>query len=440
MTPNGPSNEDSFPTPWQKKTIWSALTSMAVVTIGGIGAGGIWLVAQVLSFLQPILIPFAVAGVLAYLLEPVVSKMRSWGIPRHYSVLSVFALVTALLLWGAIVVIPAVSHQTVRLIEKVPVYTQRATLQINEARDKIQKFGHLFGVELLLPAPDGPEEEPSADPNKPAAKAAPKFEELIDLQQFMKGDWIKNSITLLVNNSIRVIRGSVGGFLSVFGFLLSLIIIPIYLYYFLTDAQTISESWQDYLPLRNSDFKTEVVTTLTEINNYVIAFFRGQLLVSLINGSATTLGLVIVGLDFGLLIGLVLCILGLIPYVGILCCWIPAVIIASVQGGAGTWIPSSPGWLFPLVVTCIFIVVQKIDSFFITPKVVSSRVGLHPMTVIVALFSWSLIIGGLLGTILAIPLTATLKVLLRRYIWERRILGKTPTPGLSEPQNPAPTA
>jgi predicted PurR-regulated permease PerM len=145
-------------------------------------------------------------------------------------------------------------------------------------------------------------------------------------------------------------------------------------------------------------------------------------LVSVINGTATALGLVIVGLDFGLLIGLVLCVLGLIPYLGILVCWIPAVIIATVQEGTGTFIPAEPGWLFPVVVTGIFVVVQKIDSFFITPKVVASRVGLHPLTVIMSLFMWSLLIGGLLGTILAVPLTATLKVLLRRYVWERRIL------------------
>jgi hypothetical protein len=74
------------------------------------------------------------------------------------------------------------------------------------------------------------------------------------------------------------------------------------------------------------------------------------------------------------------------------------------------------------VVTGIFVLVQKIDSFFITPRVVASRVGLHPVTVIVSLFMWSLLLGGLLGTILAVPLTATLKVLLRRYVWERRIL------------------
>jgi predicted PurR-regulated permease PerM len=73
-------------------------------------------------------------------------------------------------------------------------------------------------------------------------------------------------------------------------------------------------------------------------------------------------------------------------------------------------------------VTCIFAVVQKVDSLFITPKVVSNSVGLHPLTVIVSLFAWSLLMGGLLGALLAVPMTATLKVILKRYVWERRIL------------------
>lgn len=431
-----------YPTPWQRKTMWGALSALSVVTIGAIAVGGIWLVAKVLSFLQPILIPFAVAGVLAYLLEPVVGKMRNWGIQRHYSVLTVFAFVSALLLWGAIWVVPAVSHQTVHLLHKVDDYTKSTRVHLVDFAKSIRQK---YGFDVLPALTEQTEEDQNGDkplttdvaktpptesvkpvvPNEKTpsnSKAGPKLEELVDVQKILKGDWLKESITLVVNNSIRMLKSSVGGFMSAFGFLVSLIIIPIYLYYFLTDAQQIASSWQDYLPLRNSKFKTEVVSTLTEINGYIIAFFRGQLLVSMINGTATAIGLVSIGLDFGLLIGLLLCFLGLIPYLGILACWIPAAIIATVQNGVGTWIPSDPGWLFPVVVTGIFVLVQKIDSFFITPKVVSSRIGLHPMTVIVSLFVWSLLIGGLLGTILAVPLTATLKVLLRRYVWEKRIL------------------
>lgn len=419
----------SYPTPWQRKTMWAALTALALGTIGGIVVGLIWTATKVFAVLQPILIPFAVAGVLAYLLEPVVAKMVTWGIPRRPSVLIVFSLFSALLLWGLIWVVPAVSHQTIHFIHRVDDYTRTTRSRVVELAKSLRQK---VGFDVLPPLDDSPEEaKPDSKPpavaeaevvrDAAAQKNANALEDLIDIQSILKGTWIKDALTGMLKNALLMVRSSVGGFLSVFGFVISLIIIPIYLFYFLVDARNISESWQDYLPLRASKFKNEVVSSLTEINGYIIAFFRGQLLVSVINGTATAVGLAIVGLDFGVLIGLVLCGLGLIPYLGILICWIPAVIIASLQDGHA-FIPSDPGWLFPAVVTGIFVLVQKIDSFFITPRVVSSRVGLHPVTVIVSLFVWSLLLGGLLGTILAVPLTATLKVLLRRYVWERRIL------------------
>src|SRR5204862_3090272 len=116
-----------------------------------------------------------------------------------------------------------------------------------------------------------------------------------------------------------------------------------------------------------------------------------------------------------------LCFLGIVPYVGIALCWIPAVIIASVQGGSWMIADTHPWWVFPLAVTGVFVLVQKLDSFFISPRVVGESVGLHPMTVIASVFAWSLILGGLLGAILAVPMTASLKVLVQKYVWRRAI-------------------
>ena len=89
-------------------------------------------------------------------------------------------------------------------------------------------------------------------------------------------------------------------------------------------------------------------------------------------------------------------------------------------------VPDHPFWLFPLVVSGIFIVVQNLDGLFVTPRIVGESVGLHPLTVIVSVFVWSLLMGGLLGALLAVPMTATLKVLLRRYVWERRFRPGSP--------------
>jgi predicted PurR-regulated permease PerM len=447
-------NTSEFPTPWQKKTIWAALTTASVVGIGAIAVGLIWVMSRVLGFLQPILIPFAVAAVMAYLLDPAVSKVVSWGTSRQRAVFAVFALLTLLLAGILLWIVPALSTQTGNLARKVPRYTQQVkTLVVDFAHDVHVKYG----VKLLpdlTPPPDAatdpaaprvtepistppaptpptaaalgapprlapstlPEVERLPEPNPVAPDTAPEY----DLQQFLTGDWVRTTLPTVLRNTWRFVTSSVGGFLGVFGFLLSMVIVPIYLYYFLTESQHIASSWGHYVPLRASAFKDELIAAVEEINGYLIAFFRGQLVVSLINGTATGILLVAVGLDFGLLIGLMLCVLGLIPYLGIILCWIPAVIIASVQGGVGTWIPGDPWWVFPVVVTVIFAVVQQIDGIFITPKIVGESVGLHPMTVICSVFVWSLLMGGLLGAILAVPMTATLKVLLRRYIWERR--------------------
>ena len=411
-----------FPTPWQRKTLWAALSAVSVVVIGAIAVGLVWLTSQVLGFLQPILIPFAVAAVMAYLLDPIVTRIVNWGTTRNRAVLAVFAAV-ALTTAGILVwIVPAISNQTGNLARKVPRYTQQVTnLLVNLAKDMQHKTG-LPLFPMLSPDEEKSDDEVLGPPMPVDKKAAPEADLGLDWQKLVSGDWVRTSLPAVLRSTGTFIKTSVGGFLGVFGFLLSMIIVPVYLYYFLIESRTIAESWGDYLPLRASALKDEVVSVLSEINGYLIAFFRGQLLVSLINGTATGIGLVIVGLDFGLLIGLLLCILGIIPYLGIILCWIPAVIIASVQGGAGTWVPGDPWYIFPVVVTGIFVVVQQIDGLFITPKIVGESVGLHPMTVIVSVFVWTLLMGGLLGAILAVPMTATLKVLLRRYIWQRKIL------------------
>jgi predicted PurR-regulated permease PerM len=455
-------NLEEFPTPWQKKTMWSALAALSVVTIGAIAVGLVWLVSTVIGFLQPILIPFAVAGVMAYLLEPVVAKIVSWGTSRQFAVFSVFGLVTVALAGVMVWIIPAIWTQSGNLVHQIPRYRTaiiKKVGQLNEWVGEMQEKLH-SAFPALPEQPDAPAPEattpavtppvppvppptdgaaPPTDPAtaKPSTDAPPsttgppdatKSTPAVDLQAFLTGDWIRTTLPTVLEKTWNVIKNSVGGFLGVFGFLLSMIIVPIYLYYFLIESQHIAQSWGDYVPLRASVFKDEVVAALNEINGYLIAFFRGQLLVSIINGTATGILLVSVGLDFGLLIGLMLCFLGIIPYLGIALCWIPAVIIASVQNGMGTWIPGDPWWVFPLVVTAIFAVVQQIDGLFITPKIVGESVGLHPMTVIASVFVWSLLIGGLLGAILAVPLTATIKVLLRRYVWQRKIFATSAVP------------
>lgn len=442
----------NIPNAFQKQTLWTAITVLSITVIGALVVGFVWLVTRMIAFLQPLLIPFAVAGVLAYLLEPVVSKMAKWGLGRQKAVLVVFVLVTGGIAGISLVVVPALFHQSADLAGKMPQYYRDARVKVEQVatewNDKLKRHGvdllHWSDPQTSAPKVDGGKpDEANTTASTPGSTStstpAPsnhgggvfatgalsgqggEAADYITLQNLLSGEWLGKTIPNVGRNLWMFISSSLGGFLGAFGFLLSLVIVPLYLYYFLTESPKIAEGWSHYVPLRASQFKDEVVGTLTEINRYLIAFFRGQLVVSLINGVATGVGLVAIGLNFGWLIGLALCVLGMVPYLGIVVCWIPAAIIASVQGGSYIIPGDSPWWVFPLVVTGVFALVQQVDGIFITPKIVGESVGLHPMTVIVSVFAWSLVLGGLLGAILAVPMTASVKVLFQRYIWQRAV-------------------
>jgi len=414
----------NVPSVFQKRMLWSAVTALSIALLGTLLVGLVYLGTRVLAFLQPLLVPFAVAGVLAYLLEPLVVRLMRWGASRQKAVLLVFSAATVMFVGALVIVVPVAIKQGAQFAHVLPHYTKVAGQKVSDWAAKLNE--HLrkdYNLDLLKSGAAKP--PPQTEGLAPAAGTdeAAADREADDMLQFIDGDWLEKELPVLINHVWEFIKSGLGGFLGVFGFLLSLVIVPLYLYYFLTEAPKISARWQDYVPLRTSRFKDEVVGTLTEINRYLIAFFRGQLVVSMINGLATAAGLSILGLNFGWLIGLSLCFLGIVPYVGIAVCWIPAVIIASVQGGSWLIAATHTWWVFPLAVTGVFTLVQQIDSFFISPRVVGESVGLHPMTVIASVFGWSLILGGLLGAILAVPMTAAVKVLFQRYVWKRAMAG-----------------
>ena len=427
------------PTPFQRKTLWTAITALSLLVTVALAVGLIYTVSKVLGFLQPFLVPFAMAGVLAYLLEPAVVWLEKSGLNRQRAVLAVFAAFTIAIGGLGWWLVHKVSVQSKGFDTKLAAYTLKVRKSVLQFAEDVQVK---YGVDLLPPLPakvevpgesaptplaptvvGSPEEAASATQTATEASVLlplQETEDLPNLRDFLSGDWVLKTVPTVLTQTWKLIRSSLGGFLGVFGFFLSLIIVPLYLYYFLIESANIKKTWSDYLPLRASAFKDELVDCLMEINGYLIAFFRGQLFVSVINGIATGIGLMVVGLDFGILIGLMLCVLGIIPYLGIAICWLPAVAIAAVQGGSAL-VPGDPWWMLPLVVTIIFAVVQQIDGFFISPKIVGESVGLHPMTVIVSVFVWSLLLGGLLGAILAVPLTASVKVLFQRYVWLARL-------------------
>jgi predicted PurR-regulated permease PerM len=477
---NATNPDEPSPSPFQRKVLWGAVTGLSIVLIGAVAVFLIWLFMRVLVFLQPVLVPLAVAGIIAYLLEPLIRKLTDRGAPRMRAMLIIFAgFHLTILLLATMVVVPAVrqsarwfeNREVADLLENVRTFSDKAFGSVDRfwerfslsqgpaATAKPRASEALPSGEVEPPSPAVlPVEEvpPNAAEVPPAAGATPGDALSADpdaaavggRRGFSSREWLRANTEMLVKKVGAFAASGFTGFLGLAGYIVGFFLVPLYLYYFLKESDAIKRTWSDYLPLTESKFKSELVDTLTEINGYLIAFFRGQMLVSLIDGLLVGLCLKLIGLPGGLLIGIFVALLGLLPYVGSLVCWIPAVLIAISHFGQTAPGPGGvPGanitdpatgevvrhyvntwtlfpdqiWVYPLIVSAIFVVVQQVNSFVTQPKIVGDSVGLHPLTVIFSVLFWSLLIGGFLGVLLAVPLTASLKVLFRRYVWEKRL-------------------
>lgn len=432
---------NDYPTPWQRKTMWAALSAFFVVFLAVIVGAVIWVGANAMGFLQPILIPVAIAAILAYLLDPLVTRL-SYALRGRLQAIALIFLIAIVALGGLLAwLVPTISVQSASFAKELPAYTQKAR---DYVVDLVLRYNRTFAptetahdkhpsstanlINWLLGATPRP--APSASPSAAPTSVPPSGEVIAPVpSKISSADrqriqaWVEKQIPSLERyfpaaseKFWNILQKSIGGFLGITGFLLSLILVPVYLFFFLKESPRIARSWKEYLPLRDSPLKDEVADVLSQINYYIIAYFRGQLLVCLVDGVLIGSALTLIGLNFAPLIGAMVVVLTMIPYIGIFICWVPAVLIAAFQFG---------DWTHPLIVTATFIVIQNLEGIFYAPRIVGNYVGLHPMTVIVSIFVWGLLIGGLLGPILAVPLTATLKVLLARYVWGREIRQET---------------
>jgi len=422
--------------------MWAALTGFCVVLLVVIIGTVIWASANIISFLQPILIPVAIAAILAYLLDPLVARMSRGSLSRTKAIALLFAIAFFALGGLAAWLVPSISIQSANFAKQVPAYTERAR---DYVVDLIYRFDQTFGFlgggrskaastsltnwligpgpsaspraqTTPIPTPTHPEISPAAEsiaPSQPRLTSAERQRIQAYVEKQMPN--LQHAFPILMAKLWDILQKSIGGFLGVTGFLLSLILVPIYLFFLLNEKPRIERHWKEYLPLRASPLRDEVAEVLSQINSYVTAYFRGQLLVCLVDGILIGTALMVFGLNFAPVIGAMVIVLTMIPYIGIIICWVPAVLIAAFQ-----W----ADWTHPLIVTGIFIAIQNLEGIFYAPRIVGNYVGLHPMTVIVSIFVWGLIIGGVIGPLLAVPLTATVKVLLGRYVWGRRLRQK----------------
>ena len=389
------------PNTFQKRTLWKAITGISMAVIAVLLVSAVIILGKILSVLQPVLVPLAIAAILSYLLAPIVNwtrkrflrnvkNSRTWAILIVFSVTSIVALLVALA-----IIIPA-SHELSRLFDKKAEIIENAQKQLTEFNIGIASLEDKFGT-----------------PNKDSSSSDdPETGESQLWNKFIQWANSPETTTSLIN----FVGKAANGFIGILGYLVGFFLIPVYLFFFLRDSAFIERYWDKYIPLKDSSFKDEIVSVVKEINVYLAAYFRGQVVVSFIDGALTGVILMILGLDYALVIGVSLAILGVIPFVGFILTAIPALLIALAQTGG----PSA------MVVLAVFIAVQQFDGLVIQPKIVGESVGLHALTVIFSVLCWSLVIGGILGALLAVPLTASIKVLFQRYIWEQKIQSEIP--------------
>ncbi len=403
----------NFPPPSERQArlIWLALTGCALGLIVALIAATVWGLGLVLRLLSPVLWPIAVAGILAYLLDPVVDFLESRKISRPRGIIFVFALALAIVAGIAAGVIPQMVSETRELVQRIPSYAERMEKQLDDWISHPPTVVQQLFDRTSANSTNTPTALAASSTNAPAKIFADKS----TLAAFLGDDSVKSAAQWLAKSAGSAAKWLFGQFsivASLFGIIAGISLVPVYAFYFLLEKEGIQSRWTDYLPVSQSDIKDEVVFILRSINDYLIAFFRGQLLVAVIDSVLYTTGFLLIGLPYALLIGVMAIPLTMIPFLGAVIVCLTAVVMAFASSG---------GWVQPALVLAVFAVVQTIEGLVVSPKIMGDRVGLHPLVIIIAVMVGTTLLGGILGGILAIPLAAALRVIMFRYVWKKRV-------------------
>ncbi|PZU29393.1 MAG: AI-2E family transporter [Stenotrophomonas sp.] len=339
----------------------------------------------VMWLLAPVLTPFVVALMLAWLGDPLVDRLEASGRSRNTAVVLVFVLMILLLALALLILVPLIQRQIITLVAALP---QGQEWLMNTA---IPWLEQKTGLEIMA----------WLDPGR--------------LFEWVRSHW----------QQAGGVATTFFGYVSRSGFamvawVINLALLPILAYYFLRDWDKLVERVASMIP-RNH---IEVVTRLARESNDVLgAFIRGQIVVMIALGIVYAAGLSLVGLNLGLLIGLVAGLISFIPYLGATTGVVMAVLAALVQ---------SQGFDLQLLVLVgvVFTVGQLLESYVLTPRIVGDKIGLHPVAVIFAVMAGGQLFG-FLGMLLALPAAAVINVLLRyahqRYRQSELYAGHGPT-------------
>ncbi|MSP29578.1 MAG: AI-2E family transporter [Acetobacteraceae bacterium] len=338
-----------------------------------------------LKLFSPILLPFVIAGVIAYVLDPPASRLTRLGIARGFAAL---LLILALMLVGlfvALLIYPLILSQIGLLLGRLPLYA----LQLQAwAQHSMSRLAENFGPGL-------------ADQN------------LRDL--------VSNQAAAMLSYALSALPGLIGGGVAVFNVLLLVVVTPVLGFYLLRDWPRMVATVDSWTPRR---YVKAVRAQAREVDRVLSAWVRGQALCCIILALFYIIALQLVRLEFGLIIGLTAGLLSFIPYVGSITGGVTSLALAAAQ---------FPDWRGVSLVALVLVIGHALKSYVIYPRYLGDRVELPAVWVIFALFAGGLAFG-FLGVLLAVPMAATIGVLCR--FWLRRYLG---SPLYVDPEAPRET-
>ena len=317
----------------------------------------------VLYALSSVLLPFVAGMVVAYFLNPAVTRLEGWGLGR-----SLGALVLMLLFFS-------LGGLVIALLEP------RIQAEILDTLDHIPEYRHSI--------------EAWAMPLLQHYVAPQDLERL----QAALGDHAGDVARYAVQVVGRILRGG----LAVMDVLSLLFIMPIVTFYLLRDWTLLVAKVAGWLPRPQAQ---EIMGQLAEIDQMLSAFVRGQVLVCALMAAFYGVALSAVGVDLGLVIGMLAGLMSFVPYLGVL---------AGLTASVGMAIAQTGAWHLPMLAAIVFVIGHLAESNFITPKLVGERIGLHPLWIMFALMSGAALVG-FVGMLLAVPVAAVVGVLLRYAI------------------------
>lgn len=317
-----------------------------------------------LGSISSILFPFVSAIIIAYFLDPFASKLEKYKFSRASATAIIITLFISVIILFFILVIPALYEEFVALINAIPKYSERF---LHEIYPKIAAKSKEFGYEI-----NG------------------------DFKEYLS----QENIAKIFNFSQNIADGIMKSSIAVINILSLIFITPLLVFYMIKDWDLFVDTVNKHIP---SKYSSKVKKIFLKIDQTLSGYMRGQVNVCFILGIFYAIGLLIIGLNFGFLIGFLTGLISFVPYVGMLIGVGSAIIIAFFQWGLDF------GQIGLLAL--IFVAGQILESNFLTPKLVGEKIGLHPVWVIFAVFAFG-ILFGFVGILLAVPMAAILGVII----------------------------